>query len=104
MLRSPFEFAADAKAAGEADLTAHVDFEALARAAVCAHAYTTQGALLSALGLAQRSARLAQNLSGAALQSHLDATQRLTAPAEMGTLFKVLALHPAHHPAPPGSA
>ncbi len=89
---------------GQADLTAHVDFAALAAAAhPAAHAYTTQGALLSALGLAQRSARLAQNLSGAALQSHLDATQRLTAPAEMGTLFKVLALYPAHHPAPPGS-
>ncbi len=92
-------------APGQADLTAHVDFAALAASAhPVAHAYTTQGALLSALGIAQRSARLAQNLSGAALQSHLAATQRLTAPAEMGTLFKVLALHPAHYPAPPGSA
>jgi SAM-dependent MidA family methyltransferase len=92
-------------APGQADLTAHVDFAALAQAAhPAAHAYTTQGTLLSALGIAQRSARLAQNLSGAALQSHLAATQRLTAPAEMGTLFKVLALHPAHYPAPPGSA
>lgn len=92
-------------APGQADLTAHVDFAALAASAhPASHAYTTQGALLSALGLAQRSARLAQNLSGAALQSHLAATQRLTAPAEMGTLFKVLALHPAHYPAPPGSA
>ena len=91
-------------APGQADLTAHVDFAALAAAAhPAAHAYTTQGALLSALGLAQRSARLAQNLSGAALQSHLDATQRLTAPTEMGSLFKVLALYPAHHAAPPGS-
>ncbi|MEI6799984.1 MAG: SAM-dependent methyltransferase [Pseudomonadota bacterium] len=89
---------------GQADLTAHVDFAALtAFARPLAHAYTTQGALLSALGIAQRSARLAQNLTGAALQSHLAATQRLTAAEEMGTLFKVLALHPAHHPAPPGS-
>ena len=91
-------------APGQADLTAHVDFAALAASAhPAAHAYTTQGTLLSALGLAQRSARLAQNLSGAALHSHLDATQRLTAPTEMGSLFKVLALYPAHHPAPPGS-
>lgn len=91
-------------APGQADLTAHVDFAALAAAAhPAAHVYTTQGALLSALGIAQRSARLAQNLSGAALHSHLDATQRLTAPTEMGSLFKVLALYPAHHPAPPGS-
>lgn len=92
-------------APGQADLTAHVDFAALAAAArPLAHAYTTQGALLLALGLAQRSARLAQNLSGDALQSHLAATQRLTAPAEMGSLFKVLALRPAHWPAPPGTA
>ena len=91
-------------APGQADLTAHVDFAALAASAhPAAHVYTTQGTLLSALGLGQRSARLAQNLSGAALHSHLDATQRLTAPTEMGSLFKVLALYPAHHPAPPGS-
>lgn len=90
---------------GAADLTAHVDFEALARAAApAASAYTTQGALLTALGIAQRSARLAQNLSGAGLQSHLAATHRLTAATEMGSLFKVLGLHPAAYPPPPGSA
>lgn len=90
---------------GQDDLTAHVDFAALAKVAhPLAHAYTTQGALLSGLGIWQRSARLAQNMSGEALQSHLAATQRLTAPEHMGTLFKVLALYPAHHPAPPGSA
>ncbi|MGV8985839.1 MAG: class I SAM-dependent methyltransferase [Cypionkella sp.] len=88
---------------GEADLTAHVDFAALARAtAPAAHAYTTQGAMLTALGVAQRSARLAQNLTGAALHSHLTATRRLTAPTEMGTLFKVLAVHPTQFPPPPG--
>jgi NADH dehydrogenase [ubiquinone] 1 alpha subcomplex assembly factor 7 len=89
---------------GMADLTAHVDFAALAAAcppAACA--YTTQGALLTALGIAQRSGRLAQNLAGAALQSHLAAIHRLTAPQEMGTLFKVLAVHPALHPPLPGS-
>lgn len=92
-------------APGEADLTAHVDFEALARAASpAAYAYTTQGALLTALGIAQRSACLAQNLTGDALQSHLAATRRLTAPTEMGTLFKVLAVHPVQYPPPPGSA
>ncbi len=89
---------------GKADLTAHVDFEALAMASPSAHAYTTQGALLTALGIAQRSARLAQGLSGSALQSHQSATHRLTAASEMGTLFKVLALHPAAYPPPPGSA
>ena len=89
---------------GEADLTAHVDFAALARAASpAACAYTTQGQLLSALGIAQRSAHLASNLAGEALQSHRAATRRLTAPSEMGTLFKVLAVHPAGSPPPPGS-
>ena len=89
---------------GEADLTAHVDFEALAHAArPAAHAYTTQGAMLTSLGIAQRSARLASNLTGAALQSHVEATRRLTAPTEMGSLFKVLALYPAGAHPPPGS-
>ena len=89
---------------GEADLTAHVDFEALANAAKPATcAYTTQGQLLTALGIAQRSSRLAQNLTGTALQSHLSATHRLTAPTEMGTLFRVLAFYGPQHPPPPGS-
>ncbi len=90
---------------GAADLTAHVDFEALAQAAApAAQAYTTQGAFLTALGIQQRAARLAQNMSGAALQSHQAATHRLTSPMEMGSLFKVLAVHPARYPSPPGSA
>lgn len=88
---------------GEADLTAHVDFEALANASPSPHAFTTQGAFLTALGIAQRSERLARNLTGAALQSHLAATHRLTAPTEMGTLFKVLALYPAGQTPPPGT-
>lgn len=87
-------------APGEADLTAHVDFEVLARGH--RHAYTTQGALLTALGIGPRSERLARGLTGAALESHLAATQRLTAPSEMGTLFKALALFPAGAPLPPG--
>ncbi len=90
-------------APGEADLTAHVDFQALSLAP-CAYAYTTQGALLAALGIAQRSQRLAKSLSGAALENHLAATHRLTAPSEMGTLFKALALFPHGAHLPPGFA
>ncbi len=90
---------------GLADLTAHVDFAELAHAAQpAAHAYTTQGALLTALGIDARAERLAQSLQGAALENHLAAKRRLTDPAEMGTLFKVLALYPARHPSPPGTA
>ena len=87
---------------GQADLTAHVDFAALATASSLAHAYATQGTFLLRLGIAARSARLARGLTGAALQSHLAATRRLTDDGEMGTLFKVLALYPAAWPRPPG--
>ena len=88
---------------GAADLTAHVDFAALARAAHPArHAYTTQSAFLTALGIGARAALLARKLVGPALQSHLAATDRLTLPTEMGTLFKVLALFPAHGQPPAG--
>ena len=89
---------------GAADLTAHVDFAALAAASPAAHAYTRQGAFLDRLGITRRAARLAQSLGGPALQSHHAATRRLTDAAEMGTLFKVLALHPAASPPPPGMA
>ena len=45
-----------------------------------------------------RAARLAQSLGGAALENHLTATRRLTDPAEMGTLFKALAIRPPNCP------
>lgn len=90
-------------APGEADLTAHVDFAALA-AVTTRHAYTTQGALLAALGIQHRAAQLAQRLTDAALEQHLAATRRLTAPEEMGRLFKALAVYPSNAPLPPGFA
>jgi NADH dehydrogenase [ubiquinone] 1 alpha subcomplex assembly factor 7 len=91
-------------APGEADLTAHVDFEALAMAAhPCAYAYVTQGEFLNAMGIATRTERLAKRLTGSALDMHLDASRRLTDPSEMGTLFKVLALHPVGTPPLPGT-
>ena len=87
---------------GAADLTAHVDFAALAAAAGTGHAMTTQGGFLRRLGVQARADRLAQGQSGAALQSHLAATHRLTGAQEMGVLFKVLALYPMARVAPPG--
>jgi NADH dehydrogenase [ubiquinone] 1 alpha subcomplex assembly factor 7 len=88
---------------GLADLTAHVDFAALARAGSSArHAFSTQGELLSRLGIAARSAQLARGLAGDALTSHLAALHRLTSPSEMGQLFKVLALVPDGRPPIPG--
>jgi SAM-dependent MidA family methyltransferase len=87
---------------GEADLTAHVDFEPLA--ALAPYRFATQGDFLLRLGIAVRADRLAQNLSGAALESHRAALRRLTHPQEMGSLFKVLALTRAGAPVPPGFA
>ncbi len=92
---------------GQADLTAHVDFEALARSAVAAGAahapLTPQGAFLERLGITARAQTLAHGLTGRALESHIAAHRRLTHPQEMGNLFKVLALHPQGSAPPPGT-
>ena len=88
---------------GEADLTAHVDFEPLA-ALSQAFAHDTQGAVLTRLGIDTRAERLARTLTGDALESHRAAHRRLTDPAEMGSLFKVLAITSAGAPPPPGIA
>ncbi len=89
---------------GQADLTAHVDFAALARAARSAGAAVygplEQGAFLGALGIHTRAERLA-----AARPDQAKAVQtahaRLTGPEAMGRLFKVMALSPPSAPPPP---
>lgn len=85
---------------GMADLTAHVDFEALVRAtAPCAHTrVTTQGVFLERIGITARTTALAQSLSGAALETHIAAHRRLTHPQEMGNLFKVFGILPQGAP------
>lgn len=89
---------------GMADLTAHVDFEALARAAseggALASAMVPQGAFLEALGIRARAAALARRLVGDARAQHEAALRRLTSPEEMGSLFKVMAIHDRHGPLP----
>lgn len=89
---------------GQADLTAHVDFEALARAAAPAQTseMTPQGVFLERLGITARAEALARGLSGPALESHIAAHRRLTHPDEMGSLFKAMALFPDGAPPPPG--
>ena len=90
-------------APGEADLTAHVDFEALALATPSAHTrLTPQGVFLERLGITARAQQLAKGLSGEPLESHIAAHRRLTHPSEMGTLFKVLGLFPQSAPPLPG--
>ncbi len=89
---------------GVADLTTHVDFGALARAAkgVSVSPMITQGEFLGRLGIAERAAALAAKASRAQSLDLDLAVRRLTSPNEMGTLFKVLALYPGNAPAPPG--
>lgn len=93
-------------APGEADLTAHVDFAALAAALAPARvsAMTPQGVFLERLGIAVRAERLAARLTGAARAAHVAALRRLTHPDEMGHLFKVTGCVPADAPLPPGLA
>jgi len=92
---------------GEQDLTAHVDFEAVAHAAAesgaTATAVVTQGNWLERLGIRARAdALVAANPNQAdEIRAALD---RLIAPNEMGELFKVMAIHAAGWPAAAGFA
>src|SRR5690348_3187146 len=90
---------------GEQDLTSHVDFEAVTEAAehcgVKATPVVTQGEWLIRLGIEAR----AQALSRANRDRAKDieaALNRLTSPDEMGSLFKVIALHSPDWPVPAG--
>ena len=91
---------------GQADLTAHVDFEPLSHAAEGAGCrvseMTPQGVFLERLGITARAQSLAKGLSGDALESHIAAHRRLTHPDEMGSLFKVLGIVPGTESLPPG--
>ncbi|MSO69970.1 MAG: class I SAM-dependent methyltransferase [Alphaproteobacteria bacterium] len=91
---------------GEADLTAHVDFAGLARAAQTHGATSwgpiTQGRLLTTLGIEARAARLSAQATPDQASAIDAALHRLTASHAMGTLFKALALTPANAPAPAG--
>lgn len=91
--------------AGEADLTAHVDFTALAaamqQAGALSYGPVEQGALLLSLGIAARAERLkrANPSRAAALDGDV---ARLTAPTAMGRIFKALAVTAPGWPVPAG--
>ncbi|GAA4725318.1 SAM-dependent methyltransferase [Sphingomonas lutea] len=80
---------------GEQDLTSHVDFEAVARAATgagtVASALVSQGEWLNALGIGARAAALAAANSDRADELAAQ-VQRLTGRDQMGELFKVMAI------------
>jgi NADH dehydrogenase [ubiquinone] 1 alpha subcomplex assembly factor 7 len=93
---------------GNADLSAHVDFAAVADAAWTAGAAiwgpVPQSRFLAALGAEARLAALSVRASPeqqALLESGL---RRLIDPAEMGTLFKAMAVTSPGLPAPAGFA
>jgi SAM-dependent MidA family methyltransferase len=81
---------------GEADLTAHVNFEALAAAAARGGAVPlaplTQGAFLLRSGLLERAGVLGAGKSAKEQEAIRDAVERLAGPDRMGDLFKVLAV------------
>jgi SAM-dependent MidA family methyltransferase len=78
---------------GEADITSHVDFGALARVAQghgLSARLTTQGEFLLGLGLLERAGQLGAGKAAEAQEAIRDAVERLAGPDQMGTLFKVL--------------
>jgi NADH dehydrogenase [ubiquinone] 1 alpha subcomplex assembly factor 7 len=93
-------------APGEADLTAHVDFQALAEAASGAdtHGPTPQGRFLARLGLFQRVSMLTRTQPANDGLATIAAARRLADPDAMGHLFKALAICSPGLPEPPGFA
>ncbi len=95
-------------APGDADLTAHVDFAALADAARAAgaavHGPAPQSLFLEALGVFGRAQALKRRATAAQAREIDLAVHRLTAPDQMGSLFKAIALADPSMPPPAGFA
>ena len=93
-------------APGDADLSAHVDFQALARAArsrgAAVHGPVPQGAFLARLGLEARQRRLLAAAEPARRADIRSRCRRLVAPDQMGVLFKAVALTGPDAPVPAG--
>ena len=93
-------------APGQADLTAHVDFAALAHAArdagAAVHGPVPQGLFLARMGLFQRTGNLARTQPPGRAAGLIQAAQRLAEPNRMGRLFKALAVCHPGLPTPAG--
>jgi SAM-dependent MidA family methyltransferase len=91
-------FADPLKNPGQADITAHVDFQALARAAedigARVHGPVTQGEFLKSLGIETRALALMAKASHEVSEDVSGALKRLIGggPGGMGSMFKVLAV------------
>jgi NADH dehydrogenase [ubiquinone] 1 alpha subcomplex assembly factor 7 len=94
------------EALGSADLTAHVDFQALADVARASGARAcgpvTQGDFLRSLGIEVRARQLLAKASPETSVTIESGVRRLIGDREMGTLFKVLALTHPNLPTPAG--
>lgn len=88
------------EAIGHADLTSHVDFEALALAArqggAFVHGPVTQGEFLRNLGIDLRGAALKQHAAPKAAQDLEKGLHRLCDSGQMGMLFKVIGFSAYH--------
>jgi len=104
---SGHRFASLLERPGEQDLTAHVDFEAVALAAREAGAeatpVVTQGYWLTRIGIEARADTLLRASPDRADEIR-SAFDRLTSPEQMGRLFKVIAIHSPDWPMPAGFA
>ena len=93
-------------APGASDLSAHVDFAAFAEAARISggevYGPVTQGRFLAALGAAVRLAALSATASPAQRRRLESGVRRLLEPAQMGDLFKALAIASPGLPVPAG--
>ena len=91
---------------GESDLTAHVDFSALARATgdLRVSGPVPQGVWLARLGIEARAAQLRSGATPATAATIAAALVRLTAPTQMGNLFKAMAVTHPDWPVPAGFA
>jgi SAM-dependent MidA family methyltransferase len=93
---------------GQADLTAHVDFAAMARsvraAGAAVHGPIDQGDFLKALGIDQRAQALSSRADTAQAADIEAARARLTGKGvgEMGGLFKAVVVANRQLPTPPG--
>jgi NADH dehydrogenase [ubiquinone] 1 alpha subcomplex assembly factor 7 len=87
---------------GESDLTAHVDFESLGRAAAAEggriHGPVAQGAWLARLGIQARAEALAAAAPHRSEEIRV-ARDRLVSPEQMGRLFRVMGLTASSWPA-----
>ena len=93
---------------GEQDLTTHVDFAAMARAAsaggAAVHGPVEQGVFLRALGIVERAGRLSSRAAPEAADAVALALDRLIGQGtgQMGSLFKVIGLAGPGLPVLPG--